>query len=284
MKFKNIKFWALFIIINPLLQVCAFDNNKTIKTLSNTRRDTSITISGTRCDILFPHVPSKGTILVLPGWNFSCDDICKRSNFCRLAANDSFTLVMPDMLKSIYATKLYPETRKDWSQYHTLYWITDTLIIYVQKHFNLLKPKQDNYLFGISTGARGVAMLAIYSEKIFIAGAGLSGDYNQLTMKYDNLVCGYYGSYENFPERWSGTDNPLLNAEKIKIPLFLAHGKSDNIEPLMQTIEFYNKISKISPNLGHELNLKENTSHNYEFWSSEYPSALNFFRKHRLKQ
>ena len=244
--------------------------------------DTSLTISNIRVDILFPDKPAEGTIMVLPGWNFKCDDICKKSNFCELAKNENYVLIMPDMLKSVYQSKVFPETREDWKHYPTLTWVTDTLIPYVQKKFKLLLPGQNNFLFGISTGGRGVAMLALYTTNIFKAGASLSGDYNQLMDLEDNLMKGYYGPYEKFPERWSGKDNPEKNAEQLKIPLFLAHGKADNIVPCSQTIDFYNTISKLKPELGHKIVLNDTASHNYGFWQSEYSEALKFFKRHKI--
>lgn len=274
-------FSFLLIGLNNIMLINASnDKNEGLKTDINLITDTTIIILGTKCDILLPSKPVKGTILVLPGWNFHCNDICLKSDFCKMAINDSFSLVMPDMQKSVYATEIFPETRKDWKQYHSLYWITDTLIPYIQKNYKLLKSKQNNFLFGISTGARGVSMLAIYTENIFIAGAGLSGDYNQLTLTNDKLMQGYYGLYEKFPKRWSGKDNPLKNAEKIKIPLYLAHGDSDNIVPFLQTTEFYHQISKLNPSLGHELSIKKNFSHNYKYWETEYAPVFKFFKKH----
>jgi S-formylglutathione hydrolase FrmB len=265
------------------IQINTSDNYSQIKNIFSQQSDTSILISNVRVDLIFPKDSFKRTILVLPGWNFRCDDICKKSDFCELAKNEGFVLIMPDMLKSIYASQLYPETRKDWLQYPTLHWITDTLIPIIQSKYKLLMSKQNNYLFGISTGARGVAMLAIYTNSIFIAGAGFSGDYNQLEMKDDNLVRGYYGSFEQFPERWTEKDNLQKNADKLKIPLFLAHGKADKVVPYTQTLEFYNSISRLNPGLNHKIYLNDTAGHNYAFWQSGYKNALKFFKENSLK-
>jgi S-formylglutathione hydrolase FrmB len=242
-----------------------------------TDHDTTFDVNGRKTDIIFPSVKQKGTILVLPGWNFTRDDICLRSDFCTKAKQLGFVMVMPDMMKSVYATKIFQETRKEWISYPQLPWLTDTLIPALQSKFNLLQPGQNNFIFGISTGGRGVAMAAIYSQGIFIAGAALSGDYNQIEMQDDKLISGYYGEYLKFPDRWKGNDNPFYNAEKVNIPLFLAHGKADNIDPYHQTEEFYNKLKSIHPDLGHKLVVVENASHNYDFWSSQYDSVFEFF-------
>jgi hypothetical protein len=270
---------AIFIIYSAdRLNAVAPQTDKKIKS------DSSLNLSGTRIDILYPCKNVNGSILVLPGWNFKCDDICKNSVFCELAKQKGYVLILPDMLKSVYASNLFPETRKDWIKYPTLTWITDTLIPYLQKNFDVLLPHRNNYLFGISTGARGVAMLSLYSSDIFLAGVALSGDYNQLEMPDDNLMKGYYGNIEQFLKRWEGTDNPLKNAAKLKIPLYLAHGKKDNIVPYYQTLEFYDTIRMINPGLGHTLNLNDTASHNYYFWQSEYENAFDFFERFRIEK
>ncbi len=245
--------------------------------------DRTITISGIKTEFLFPHENISGSILVLPGWNFSRTDICENSEFCNLALKKGYVLIMPDMQKSVYASQLYPETRNDWRSFPTLTWVIDSLISYCQKELKLLLPGQNNFLFGISTGGRGVAMISIYSENIFIAGAALSGDYNQLADTSDNLMRGYYGEFFKFPERWKGKDNPLMNANKLKIPLFLAHGKSDNIVPFNQTLNFYDTINKLNPGIGHKIVLKDNAGHNYKFWGSEYNEVFDFFQEHEEK-
>lgn len=276
-----LKYYILFLFLFIVFLFTSPGNpDKSSKSNYYRYSDTSILISNVRVDLIFPSCLAEGAVLVLPGWNFKCNDICQNSDFCKIFKNEGYILILPDMLKSIYASHLYPETRGDWLQYPTLKWITDTLIPQLQKHYLLLLPQQNNYLLGISTGARGVAMLAIYTDSLFMAGAGLSGDYNQLEMPNDNLIRGYYGSFEKFPERWTGKDNPKENAGRLKIPLFLAHGKADNIVPYFQTLEFYNTITKLNPNLDHRLNLNDTAGHNYGFWQSEYKNALNFFKKH----
>ena len=240
-------------------------------------RDTAILVNNTIVDIHYPITKNIGTILILPGWNFPQNDICEKSEFCKLAANEGYTTVMPNMLKSIYASCYYPETRKDWLQYHTLPWLIDTLIPYLQNQFGLLKKGEKNFVLGLSTGGRGVAMLSIYSDSIFKAGAALSGDYNQVLQPNDNLMKGVYGDYEKFKDRWTGTDNPFLNASKVKFPIYLAHGKSDKIVPCEQTVNFYNELLKFNYIKNHKISINPTEGHRYEFWQSEFPAVFKFF-------
>lgn len=245
--------------------------------------DTTILLGKVDVDFLFPPVSARGTILVLPGWNFPRTSVCIKSGFCQEAMNRGFILVLPDMLKSVYSSGLFPETRYDWKRYPTLGWITDTLIPFCRKQFQLFNPGAGNFLYGISTGARGVALIAENTGTLFLAGAALSGDYDQTAMTGDRLMTGYYGSYSQFKMRWEGPDNPALHSDKLKIPLYLAHGKQDPVVTCKQTIDFSNKIIAENPILGHHLALCDTCGHNYVFWNSQTEAVFQFFEKFREK-
>jgi S-formylglutathione hydrolase FrmB len=241
--------------------------------------DTTILINNTKIEIIVPKKLEKGTILVLPGWNFPYNDVCLKSDFCRKALNEGFALVLPDMQKSIYHLKVYPQTRADWAKYHTVFWLTDTVIPYIQQEYNLLKENQCNFLFGISTGARGVVMLAIQNARLFKAGAALSGDYDPLRMLNDNLLKGYLGEYNQHADLWKNTYNLVSQANNINIPLFLAHGKDDKVVSYEQSALLYSAMMKSSEKAKHQLNIVEKSGHDYQFWQSQYNAVFEFFTK-----
>jgi hypothetical protein len=255
------------------------------------QKDTTINIGHVPVDFKFPslNAPSRGrgrvgvgavgAILVLPGWNFSKNDVCMKSDFCTEALSKGYILVLPDMLKSVYASELFPETRSDYRRYPRMKWITDTLIPFCQQNFHIFMKGENNYLYGISTGGRGVALVAENTGNLFIAGASLSGDYDQTTMPADKLMTWYYGSFEQFKERWEGPDNPSMHSERLKIPLYLAHGLKDAGVPPDQTINFSRKITQEHPYMGHEIHLCDSCGHNYAFWNSQTDGVLQFFGK-----
>jgi pimeloyl-ACP methyl ester carboxylesterase len=119
----------------------------------------TLEIAGHKVDVWLPGQPPKGCILLLPGWNFSRTDWCERSSMCTQALQRGFALVMPEMGKSVYAEQLFPETRPDWRQYPTRPWLREQVIEEVRARFGLLKPGQNNFVVGLSTGARGAALL-----------------------------------------------------------------------------------------------------------------------------
>ena len=108
-----------------------------ITSKAKSKRDTTIIISNIKVDIKYPKDSIKGSILVLPGWNFNQDDICLKSNFCNKFIANGFILIMPNMQKSIYSAKIFKETRSDWYVYPTLTWITDSLLKHLQNNYQL---------------------------------------------------------------------------------------------------------------------------------------------------
>ncbi len=241
--------------------------------------DTTIIVGGIEVDLRYPSSTIRGAILCLPGWDFSRKDLCQRGNFCSIARDSGYVLILPEMGKSVYHSRVYPETREDWKKYPTLHWLTDTLIPYMQNEFMLLVKGENNFIYGISTGGRGVGQLATHTKGIFRAGAALSGDFDQTKMKKDNLMRGYYGDYQKFKDRWEGEDNPLLQAKQIDFPIFLSHGKMDAVVPFEQSKSFFDalhnsgKIGGLSPGIAPF----DTCGHNYTFWNSESQFVFNMF-------
>lgn len=245
------------------------------------KSDTTIQVNnyGTPLNVFIKipsQMPVKGIIVVLPGWKLPVLDWCTKTTFCQKALAMGYILIMPEMAKSIYATQRYPETRKDWLPYATRTWFKDTLIEHLQKQYRLLLPGQKSYLLGLSTGARGVALLALDCPEIFCKGAGLSGDYDQMQMPKDALMTGWYGAIDTYPQRWIVTDNPVYRFKELKIPLYLGHGKADKIVPVGQTTQFADSLKKYNPKLV-KYHINETAEHNYDYWNSEVDAVLEFF-------
>lgn len=129
-----------------------------------------------------------GTIILLPGWNYSSMDWCTKTMFCENAKELGYNLILVDMAKSVYSCKVYKETDKKYKKYATRNWFIDTLIPYFQNNFKLLKKGGNNYILGLSTGGRGAALLCLDLPKIFKKGAALSGDFNQASVPKDQLM------------------------------------------------------------------------------------------------
>ncbi|MCC6623994.1 MAG: prolyl oligopeptidase family serine peptidase [Deltaproteobacteria bacterium] len=242
--------------------------------------DTVTSIDGTVIELRRPAGAARGTILVLPGWGFDRRMVCWRSSFCDDARAAGWNLVLAGMDKSVYAGEVYPQTRHDMAVQKTRTWVVGRLLPALQERYGVLRPGEDNFLYGMSTGGRGVALLALHAPEIFRGGAALSGDFDMLLETKDPLLLLHYGSHRRFPERWSGEDNPALHAARIRIPLYLASGTADKIVPAEQSIQFHRRMREAHPDMDLHLELVDGAGHDFGFWGSQTGPILEFFAKH----
>lgn len=243
--------------------------------------DTTLSICGAVVSLRVPAEPHTGTILMLPGWNYSRTDCCDHSTFCEEALHSGFALVLPEMEKSIYIRTVYPQTKKEWRQALTLSWVVDSLIPELQQMKKLLLPGDNNFVFGISSGARGGAMIAEATGSLFRAAALLSGDYDQTLDSLDRLMTGYLGSFKNFPERWSGENNPRVSARRLEIPVYVGHGAQDRVVPVWQSTTFFETLRSLHPATASILHIDSTGEHSYHYWGSETKNILEFFGRYK---
>lgn len=252
----------------------------TISLQGQTVHKQHLSVGGVAVDIIEPTQAMRGDMLILPGWNFAKERWCNESSLCTKALAQGYRLILPEMHKSIYAERYFPETRQDWRNEPTLPWLTDTLIPYLQKEYNIFTTGR-NYVVGLSTGARGVVLCCIKTGHFFKAGAALSGDYDQTTMPNDNLMRGFYGPYEKFADRWKNCDNPTTWINQLQTPIYFGHGMKDKVVPPAQTTVFYNKLTRLDSLSGHQLHCDDNAGHDFKYWDSEVDAILDFFAKHQ---
>lgn len=236
----------------------------------------TLEIDGHKVDIQNPDNEIIGNILVLPGWDFSRTDWCKNSDLCKKALAKGYRLILPEMGRSIYSADFYAETLVDWKKFPNKKWVVEQMIPYLQKERKIFIKKEKNFIVGLSTGGRGVALLSLALPEIWTACASLSGDFDQSLLPNDRLMIGYYGSYQKFKNRWLGEDNPLQQAKNFKTPIYLGHSKQDNIVPINQTQLFYEVLKKNQPKLKIKLNLIDG-GHDYKYWNKEVENILQFF-------
>jgi len=185
-------------------------------------------------------------LLLLPGWNFADTQWCTRKG------------TPEDPIKTV-----------DGGVYHK----------------SLMLPIP-SYVMGLSTGARGALLLALEHPEAFVGCAGLSGDYNPLLMKNDNLMINCLGKYDDVPWRWQGTNNIELRINELQIPCYIAHGEADQVVPMQQSqqlseaheSEISRRASKNSTKMASmKLVIVKNGVHNYGFWGEQGLLAIDFF-------
>ncbi|MCH2224740.1 MAG: prolyl oligopeptidase family serine peptidase [Crocinitomicaceae bacterium] len=246
-------------------------------------RDTTITLlfnneHKIKTTLRFPNQSIfKGTIITLPGWNFSRNQWCDSTSFCQKALQEGYIIVQPEMGKSIYCERFYPETRTDWRKYPTRKWIKDSLISELQT-YHILHSTHSNFILGLSTGARGAALLARDLPHIFKGCAVLSGDYDQTKFPMDNLYRGFYGEFKNFPDRWLEDDNLITHITDLKVPIYIGHGSNDNVVSIEHS-RLLKQALDSSHNSKYEFHIDSLSTHNYSYWNSEIDNILEYFSK-----
>lgn len=221
----------------------------------------------------------RGNILVLPGWKFHRKRWLKETRLIQVSRKHGFRLICPEMNTSIYASRYFPQTRLKWSATPGLQWIKEILIPSLQKR-KILLSSQDNYLLGLSTGARGVAQIGLALPHLWKAAASFSGDYDQTRMIQDKLMISVYGPNDKYKSRWQHIDNPYSKAAQWKIPLYLSHGRRDTVVPFSQSKRFYEAL-KSSPVHSNIVFKEVSAAHNFKFWDSQVEPAVEFFSKYR---
>lgn len=315
----NVK-WILGTIICAGIACAATPSKeKSVLAVQNSR-DTTVVIGGVKIWIQRPAIGVKpaGTLLLLPGWNYSRTKWCDSTRVCQDALIKGFCVVAPEMGRSIYATSYFPETTAEYKKYPTLTWLDSALNILKARHGLFQTPGlQRNFLLGLSTGARGGALICAKKPGFFHAAALLSGDYDQTASPEDALCTNVYGPYNAFKSRWQTVDNPMQQIEKIVTPMYIGHGGMDKIVHVTQSIHFYDSLLAKQKNVlmqknsrfvvqklktvatpkdeveGHlnppgtgfvldpedylELSIKAPASHNFAYWRSELPTVWDFF-------
>lgn len=229
--------------------------------------------------VKYPAIKSKGTILLLHGYNLPHTQWCEKTSFCTEALKSGYTIVIPNFGKSTYQEKFYRQTTASFRQYPTRKWMRDTVLTALQKQLGLLKEGQNNFVLGLSTGARGAALLALDLPNVFKGAGCLSGDYDQVKLPFEKIYHNYYGNFKEYKSVWQTDDNLHYMIDRWKTPVYLAHGQLDNICPVSQTINFYKLLSQKKPSVKCKYVIVKDQKHDYTFWGSQTKGVLTFFNE-----
>ena len=221
-------------------------------------------------------------VLVFPGWDFSRSSWVENAPLVEYADRYGYALILPEMGQTLYESAYYPETDLRWNSVPGGEFVRERLIPTIQTRHKLLLPGQHNTLLGLSTGGRGVALVALENPGLFVAGASVSGDFSQENTPEDRLMTAVYGPFSQFQDRWLGRDNPQSRVEEWRMPLYLSHGTADDIVPESQSQLFYQALVKTH---GDRIPIRyeavEGAGHDYAFWGGQLDEIFEFLDRDR---
>ncbi len=238
--------------------------------------------------IYFPKNYSKQkgarTLIALHGYKGNLQQWEQHTSIESYADTYHFVIVCPDMGTTIYETKYYPETKNKWNGIPGGKWIAEILIPFLRDYFGIATNRFMTGIFGNSTGGRGAVLLSALYPDLFGAAAGLSGDYDPLSMPKDRLLTSVYGTFKKFKERWRNDDNIITRGENlVRTPVFIAHGEKDRVVPFEQSRILAIRLIQLRKKEGDfivEYYLKRYRFHDWAFWRSMTPLIMSFFNKH----
>ena len=244
-----------------------------------------------RLQIYFPKGYVKGsaarTLIVLHGHNGSLRDWETNTIIEQMADQYHIVLVCPAMGKSMYASQYFPETKNKWSPLPGGVYMNTVLIPFIRGTFNLAVDSSKTGIMGLSTGGRGALLTAARMPESFAAAAGVSGDYDPLSMTRNYLLRGIYGKYKDFKTRWEQVDNLMQLSINLKnVAVFLSHGAKDYTVPREQSMLLAMRLKQLQKKKG-GFRVTYNEAgygiHDWRYWRKVLPEMMNFFDENLKK-
>lgn len=226
---------------------------------------------GIRVRIVINDVKSKSDLILLTGWNFPLEHWNDSTGIIEIAKENGWNLIMPEMGKSIYHQRVYPETRADWSREKTVVWLTDTLFPRLRLSYGILDTGRFVRVLGISTGGRGAMALVNKEPGLIDEVISLSGDYSTISFPNDNLYRGYFGELSENAMIWKNEDLCKVPPQ-TKSKFILIHGEKDKIVP----VEHSERLNDLLLSKNKRVQFLKDSSggHNYIFWKAMIDSVL----------
>lgn len=250
-----------------------------------------------RIEFLEPKKSNDEVILFLPGWNYSATDWKNKTSIVDSALKMGYSVLLVDMGKSVYMDSVYPQARSDYKNYPTRNWLWSSILAdYHSRGWFVDNPttfRPKTHVFGLSTGARGAALLFLDHPFAFANVVLLSGDFDPLLDKKDALLTNSMGAYNLYPSRWESGNNNIqfrflqlwknrnldsvgglknksasndtLNTNPFVVKLFVSHGLKDPVVPSEHSMQLFEILSK---------NCSDSANSDFIFYNNPPQNAL----------
>lgn len=242
----------------------------------------TLSIRNVPVDIHIPETVSETTcyklLLVLPGWKYHRKRWFRETRLSDFIRQYHYIAVAPEMHTTIYESEYFPETKMRWHAKPGMKFLEEDFFPYFQSKGFFLQDRW-NFGLGLSTGGRGIVLIASRNPGLFFAIATLSGDFDQTLYPADNLMRLVYGDYETFSHRWKNIDNPVTNIKQNgwKTAIFIGHGLKDRVVPSYHSEYLYRFLKENFPGVPVMASFPENAGHDFSYWNSALPEVFSFF-------
>lgn len=216
-------------------------------------------------------------LLALHGWAHAPEDFREHTHLAALADARGLVVVLPAMGKTVYETRLYPETRGAWGPVPGARWVAEVVLPWARRTYAVSHERSATGILGYSTGGRGAVVIAErWPEFGFVA--SLSGTYAleklPATLGESKIHAAVFGDRARFPERWRLDDavRPDLKDSLAGVTVVLAHGGKDAVVPPGQMEEMRRFLEGTRAVL--TVHLDPEAGHRWAFWDRAMEWAL----------
>lgn len=224
---------------------------------------------GARLAIYRPRRPKQRLLILLHGWNQSLRHWQRHTRVARLAERYGVTLVAPDMGKSNYMTRYYPQTKTRWWSIPGTPWVGKVLLPRLKQQY----PDSKLYIAGVSTGARGALMVAEHFPRF--QGVGyMSGDFDICVLN-DRLSIASYGPLARYRRRWERDNTRRLAQRLLGMRVFAAHALDDTVSPAAQTRLMQKELQRL--NVQARFVFDPRGGHGWKYWDSRLKAMFRWW-------
>lgn len=221
-------------------------------------------------------------VVALHGWGHTPEHWRDKSVVAELADRYGVVVACPDMGRTVYETRFFPETTGGWGSVPGTPWLLQVVIPWVRMHYDVRAESEQQAILGYSTGGRG-AVVALEHGADFGFCASLSGTYDLTTLapgtgeyKIHAVV---YGERAKFPERWCAESSldPAASGTLLASEVFVAHGTGDRVVDVRQAGEMVARLKAFA--VKGCVDLVPGAGHDWAFWNSALPTAFAMFNR-----
>jgi len=225
-----------------------------------------------------PDAPRYPLVIALHGWDHSAAMFADKGELGALADRHGFVVAIPDTGRTIFETRLYPQTRGKWTKAPGARWVGEIILPHLRQHFHVAADKQRTGVIGYSTGGRGATLLpALYPEFAYVG--SVSGTYDLMALdpktgeyRIHQII---YGARDKYPERWErdNTMAPEHLARLAGLHLYVGHGDKDKAVPVEQLRLFEKALTGVAL-ASSAFVITAGGGHDWALWNAHWPAMF----------